>query len=286
VADQTGDSEPVAGIIAGLMGAWNAHDMHAFAELFADDASFINVNGSWLEHPDQIEAFHRIIHNSIFKDSTAEIRPAKISVVRSDVAVVQATWQIRGDSRRSEPRDYVMTLVLRKQDEQWRILAAQNGSAEDRSSLGFTNVRTGEVASLPARAATSDPSENEDRIHAALAAFDAAWNHRDRGAMARLFAGNADFVDTAARWLHDPQLIANHIIDKEVPSLGGPTRASGVEKLTMLCSDFAVILQRWNLQPSDPSDLVRQGMGLRVVEDHGQGWQILAGEDTLIRASG
>ena len=31
------------------------------------------------------------------------VRPAKIRIVRSDVAVVQATWQIRGDSRRSEP---------------------------------------------------------------------------------------------------------------------------------------------------------------------------------------
>ncbi len=32
--------------------------------------------------------------------------------------------------------------------------------------------------------------------------------------------------------------------------------------------------------PSDPSGLVRQGMGLRVLEDHGQGWQILVAEDT------
>lgn len=286
MADQSGESERIGGIIAGLMKAWNTHDMHAFAELFAEDASFVNVNGSWLERPDQIEAFHRIIHNSNFKDSIAEIRPAKIRIVRSDVAVVQATWQIRGDSRRPEPRDYVMTLVLRKQDEQWKILAAQNGSAEDRASLGFANLRTGDVASLPARAASGDPTDDKDRIHAALAAFDAAWNHRDRGAMARLFAGKADFVDTAARWLHDPQVIANHILDKEVPSLGGPTRASGVEKLSMLYSDLAVVLQRWNLQPSDPSGLVRQGMGLRVVEDHGQGWQILAAEDTLIRASG
>jgi uncharacterized protein (TIGR02246 family) len=148
MADQPSESERIGGIIAGLMKAWNTHDMHAFAELFAEDASFVNVNGSWLERPDQIEDFHRIIHNSDFKDSIAEIRPAKISVVRSDVAVVQATWQIRGDSRRSEPRDYVMTLVLRKQDEQWKILAAQNGSAEDRASLGFTHLRSGDVAPL------------------------------------------------------------------------------------------------------------------------------------------
>ncbi len=75
MADQSGESERIGGIIARLMQAWNTHDMHAFAELFAEDASFVNVNGSWLERPDQVEAFHRIIHNSNFKDSIAEIRP-------------------------------------------------------------------------------------------------------------------------------------------------------------------------------------------------------------------
>jgi uncharacterized protein (TIGR02246 family) len=58
MADQSGESKRIGGIIAGLMKAWNTHDMHAFAELFAEDASFVNVNGSWLERPDQIEAFH------------------------------------------------------------------------------------------------------------------------------------------------------------------------------------------------------------------------------------
>jgi uncharacterized protein (TIGR02246 family) len=110
-------------IIAGLMKAWNTHDMHAFAKLFAEDASFVNLNASWLERADQIKASHQIVHNSFKKDSIADIRPAKIRIVQPDLAVVQATWQIRGDSRRSEPRDYIVTLVLRKQDERWKILA-------------------------------------------------------------------------------------------------------------------------------------------------------------------
>lgn len=58
MVDQSGELEEIAGTIAGLMRAWNTHDMHAFAELFADNASFVNVNDSWLERPDQIEASH------------------------------------------------------------------------------------------------------------------------------------------------------------------------------------------------------------------------------------
>jgi len=270
------------------MTAWNTHDMHAFADLFTDDASFVNVNGSWLEHPDQIEASHQVVHDSIFKHTTAEIRPGKIRVVKPDVAVVHATWQIRGDSRRSEPRDYVMTLVVRKQDERWKILAAQNGSTEDRSGSGFANLHTGDLAPLPAAGTRSHPAgnTNNDRIHATIAAFDDAWNHRDRAAMARVFAGEADFVDTTARWLQGAELIANHLIEVEVPGLGDPTRTSGLENLSTLYPDVAVALLRWNLQASDPSSVLRQGMGLRVLEDTGPSWQILAAEDTLIRASG
>jgi len=264
------------------MKAWNAHDMHAFAELFAEDASFVNVNGSWLERPDQIEASHRIVHNSFYEDSIAEIRPAKIRIVQSDAAVVQATWQMRGDARRPEPRDYVMTLVLRKQDEQWKILAAQNCSAEDRTSR---HLASGDGASLPARWPGSDHPDVKDRIQAAVAAFDEAWNRRDKTALARRFAAEADFVDTSARWLQGRELIANHIIHVEVPGFGSPIRTSGVEKFTMLHPELVVVLVRWNLRASDPLSVV-EGMGLRVVQDQGQGWQILAAEDTLIRVSG
>jgi hypothetical protein len=62
-----------------------------------------------------------------------------------------------------------------------------------------------------------------------MSAFDDAWNHRDQTALARVVAAEADFVDAAARWIQGRELIANHIIDMEVPGLGNPTRTSGVE---------------------------------------------------------
>ena len=31
--------------VAAIMAAWNAHDMHAFASQFTEDATFVNVNG-------------------------------------------------------------------------------------------------------------------------------------------------------------------------------------------------------------------------------------------------
>jgi hypothetical protein len=54
----------------------------------------------------------------------------------------------------------------------------------------------------------------------------------------------------------------------------------------MLYPEIVVVLVRWNLRTSDPSSVVGQGMGLRVLQDQGQGLEILAAEDTLIRVSG
>jgi ketosteroid isomerase-like protein len=70
------DEEHVREVIAGLMRAWNVHDMRAFTEQFTDDASFVNVNGSWLRNAAQIEESHKVVHATIFKTSKAVIMAA------------------------------------------------------------------------------------------------------------------------------------------------------------------------------------------------------------------
>jgi uncharacterized protein (TIGR02246 family) len=196
------DAADVREVIAGLMRSWNVHDMHAFAELFTEDASFVNVNGSWLKNRAQIEESHKVVHASIFKDSRAEITPTKVDFPKPDVAVVHARWRVTGDSRSPQARNYVMTLILLKQND-WRILAAQNASTEDRSPIGFANLRPGDIAPIPVLKAQSSPPTAEDRIGAVISAFDSAWNRRNPLEIAALFAVKADLVDTSARWVED-----------------------------------------------------------------------------------
>jgi uncharacterized protein (TIGR02246 family) len=279
------DVESVREVIAGLMKSWNMHDMHAFADLFAEDASFVNVNGSWLKTRVEIEESHKVVHSSIFKNSRAEITPAKIRFPKPDVAIVQARWQITGDSRNSEARDYVMTLILRKQLDQWRIVAAQNGSTEDRSTLGFANLRPGDVAPIPAPGAPSSPPTAEERARLVISAFDNAWNHRDASTIARLFAPKSDLVDTSARWVQGNREIASHILRLQVPGLKNPALTSGIERFTLLHPDIAFAQLRWKLETSGTSAMQIQGMGLRVLQRLGSSWQMVAYEDTIIRAS-
>ncbi|HLN00937.1 MAG TPA: SgcJ/EcaC family oxidoreductase [Bryobacteraceae bacterium] len=279
------DEEHVREVIAGLMRAWNVHDMHAFTEQFTDDASFVNVNGSWLRNAGQIEESHKVVHGTIFKASRAVITPAQVQFPKPDVAIVHARWQITGDSRRPEARDYVMTLVLRKKSDVWKILAAQNGSAEDRSTTGFANLRPGDVAPIPAPRPQSSPLTDEDRIGAALAAFDSGWNRRDQSGISELLMRNADWVDTAARWVRGNRDIAANIVNMEWPGLKDPTLTSGVERLTLLHPDMAFAQVRWKVEGAGSPGLQTQGMGLRVLERVGTAWQILAAQDTIIRAS-
>jgi uncharacterized protein (TIGR02246 family) len=278
------DEEHVRDVIANLMRAWNVHDMHTFTEQFTDDASFVNVNGSWLRNAAQIEESHKVVHSTIFKTSNAVITPAQIRFPEPDVAIVHAKWQITGDSRRPEARDYVMTLVLRKQRDEWKVLAAQNGSAEDRSALGFANLRPGDAAPIPALRSQSSPLSDEDRIGEAISAFDGAWNHRDQSGLEELFMKDADWVDTAATWVRGERNIATQIAHLEVPGFKSPTLTSGIERLTFMHTDLAFAQVRWKIEGADSPDLQTQGMGLRVLQRVGATWRILAAQDTIIRA--
>jgi len=284
LAVSTPDEEHVREVIARLMRAWNVHDMHAFTEQFTDDASFVNVNGSWLRNAAQIEESHKVVHATIFKTTKAVITPVQVRFPNPGVAIVHAKWQITGDSRRPEARDYIMTLVLRKPSDVRKILAAQNGSAEDRSTTGFANLRPGDAAPIPALRSRGSPLTDEDRIDEMISGFDRAWNHRDQSGMSELFTMNADWVDTAARWVRGKQDIATRILNVEQPGLKDSTLTSGIERLMFLNSDLAFVQVRWKLERPDSPGLQTQGMGLRVVTRVGTAWRILAGQDTIIRA--
>ena len=88
--------------VSALMCAWNQHDPHAFASQFAQDATFVNVNG-WL-WIGQKEIEDRHARAGIFKSSHAEIKPRSVRFLGSDVAVVLVSWTITGDPRDPQAR--------------------------------------------------------------------------------------------------------------------------------------------------------------------------------------
>lgn len=109
---------------------WNSHDVTAMAELFTADADFVNVAGMRLKGRRQIRDEHVKSHRMQFKDSVVTFRAVDVRFLKPDVALVHIDWRIEGD-RDSDgtsraPRNGVMSWVVVRQRDEWRIASSHN----------------------------------------------------------------------------------------------------------------------------------------------------------------
>ena len=114
-------------IFAQWQDAWNRHDMHAFAQLFHDDAIWIVWTGRVWRGRQAIEDGHVEAHRTFFRNSSQTSEPQEIRLVAPDVVVARSLTTLRGDSR--DPRTTIhghKLLVLTRRDGIWRILYGQN----------------------------------------------------------------------------------------------------------------------------------------------------------------
>ena len=124
------EDQAVLEIVRRLETSWNAHDMDAFGELFADDADFVNVFGMRWRDKKTIREEHRALHNSVFRKSTLTTRDTTVSFPAPDVAIARSSWDLVGlMSLTGEPqpdRRGILTHVLKKRKGQWVIILSQN----------------------------------------------------------------------------------------------------------------------------------------------------------------
>ncbi len=117
-------------LVKGLVQAWNAHDMKAFANLYTEDADFVNVAGAWWKGRAEIQAKHEDSHATRFKTTTLVATGTAVRLPRADVAVIHFRWELTGEVDREgrpvPPRRGVMQIVGTKQAEGWRIISSQN----------------------------------------------------------------------------------------------------------------------------------------------------------------
>lgn len=121
------DRRQIEGIFERWQNAWNAHDMHAFAQLFHDDATWIVWTGRVWRGRQAIEDGHVEAHRTFFRNSVQTSSPQEIRLVSPDVAVARSLTTLTGDSR--EPDATIIghkLLVLTRRDGVWKILYGQN----------------------------------------------------------------------------------------------------------------------------------------------------------------
>jgi uncharacterized protein (TIGR02246 family) len=123
----TADEGAIQDILKQIEAAWNSYDSVSLAALFAEDANFIQIFGGQLDGRTAIEAAHRVIFNTIYRDSHASFMLRNIRFLRPDVAVVFAGAHVQfkecNETREIETRP---TLIVVKQQANWQIVAFQN----------------------------------------------------------------------------------------------------------------------------------------------------------------
>jgi uncharacterized protein (TIGR02246 family) len=124
------DEAAVKAVVDRFVQAWNEHDMRAFAGLFTDDAAFVNAIGLRWRGRAQIEEAQTRNHATIFKESRLDNVQMEQRLLKPDIAVVHATWDLVGQRRRDgqtvPPRTGVITMILTKNGTAWPIAVFQN----------------------------------------------------------------------------------------------------------------------------------------------------------------
>lgn len=126
-AQGSGDEAKIRQIVQQVQNAWNAHDGKAFAAVFATDADYVVVNGTYVKGREAIEKGHTQIFATIYKDSRNAATVKSVRFLRPDVAVAHVEWNLEwrvgAEAKKSRALN---TMVLTKDAEGWSIAVFQN----------------------------------------------------------------------------------------------------------------------------------------------------------------
>jgi len=122
------DEEAIKRIISAMDEAFNAHEPDV--SLFARDADFVNVNGTWLKGASNIESGRRSAFGTRLKNARTKSLDVRVRFVRSDVAIVHVTSETAGitasDGRELPPQRELNIRVFVKEEGRWLVTAFQN----------------------------------------------------------------------------------------------------------------------------------------------------------------
>ncbi len=128
------DAPEIQAVEAAQEAAWNAHDAHAYMDLFTADAVLINVLGWQWNGREEAERKLGRAFEFVFADSKLHIDAVKVRPLSPDLALAYVSWTMVGakspDGAGADiPRHGIQTQLLRKADGRWLILSFQNTNA-------------------------------------------------------------------------------------------------------------------------------------------------------------
>ena len=120
--------EAIMAILKAYADDWNRHDMNAEANLFHDDADWVNWRGGYWRGKAAIKKGFQRIHDTIYKAS--QLSPQRVedlTFITPDIAIAHARSELTGDERApGKIIPYRKTFLFTKQHGVWRIRAGHN----------------------------------------------------------------------------------------------------------------------------------------------------------------
>ena len=140
------DEESIRAVVTAYCDAWNRHDMDALAELFTDDAQWVNIVGMHWPGRTAIVAAHNAYHRTFFK--TTEIEAAEIEIGKVAPAVATAVVLLKvgaftpPDGIARPKSDNRLSLILARRAGRWTIAHGHN-TVVDAGAQRFDPIKTG-----------------------------------------------------------------------------------------------------------------------------------------------
>lgn len=120
----------VTAIVHTFADCWNRHDMNSFAQLFSEDAEFVNVVGLWWKGREEIRRAHEFTHATMFKNSHLTIMGVKVRFPVENIAIARAQWVLEGhvspEGAALPARNGILLNVLSVAPAGWTIIDSQN----------------------------------------------------------------------------------------------------------------------------------------------------------------
>ena len=134
---------------------WNKRDAITLANLFTEDAEFVNVVGLWWHTRYDIWKAHDYGLRVIFNESRLEIRKLTVKEVTSTVAVVHARMKLSGQTsfggvKKPADRTNVFSFVVKKEGKGWVCVSAHNTDIIPGKETNLVNEK-GEMRSVDYR---------------------------------------------------------------------------------------------------------------------------------------
>ncbi len=140
------DEQAIRSVVREDGASGNCHDMAALAELFADDAHWINIVGMHWPDKSAVVTGHEAFHRTFFQTTDIELADVDLRPIAADVAVAVVLLKVGSftppDGVHRPKSENRLSLVLTRRDGRWHIVHGHN-TVIDPAAQPFDPVNAG-----------------------------------------------------------------------------------------------------------------------------------------------